>query len=68
MEAADETRFTMYIGTKRIKVKGTMEEQAGKIRHHRKAPMEAEGAAEKKGAYHQGCRDSAKDIDGVVEE
>lgn len=67
MEAADETSFNKYIGRKRIKATGIMEKEAGKIRHHRKAPLEAEGAVEKKGTFYQGRRDSAKDIDGVVE-
>ena len=66
MEAADETRFIKCIGTEKVKAKATMERQARKIRHYREAPVEAEGAVEKKGAFHQGFRDSTQDIDGVV--
>ena len=67
MEAADETTFSKYIGTERVKATGIMQEETRKIRHHRKAPLEAERALEKKVAFHQGRRDSEKDIDGVVE-
>lgn len=67
MEAADETSYNKYIGSERVKATGIMQEEAGKIRHHRKAPLEAERAVEKKDAFHQGRRDTTKDIDGVVE-
>jgi hypothetical protein len=66
MEAADETTFSKYIGTERGKATGAMEKEARTIRHHRKAPLEAAGAVEKKGAFYEGRGHSEKDVDGVV--